>query len=114
MLIKLFKISSASEKSVYSPAGERAFIPEPLRGTNGDWALVTTREFNSRTDESGNIVPCEPWTRDQVTFIGDFKTAVQNKNAERIAAGAEEALIAQYSQEMLAGLTVSADLAAQA
>lgn len=102
--MKLFKIATMTEKSAYDPAGNRAFVPVPLREQTGDWGLMVTKTFSSRTNDKGEVEECEPWTRDQLSFIGSFKECVANKNVEAIAAKAEAAIVEKLASEFEANI----------
>ncbi len=78
---EMFKIASISEnkKNATNGAGKRFFIPEPLRATIkvGDYMLIGIRTFTSHKDPTtGEMVPCAPWDREDVTFAGSKDDAL--------------------------------------
>lgn len=95
--MKVIAIASVGEetKVAYNAAGERFFVPTALRETvkPGGFAIVADKTFTSRTDENGDVVPCEPWTRTDITFFNADKTVVIRTKAESALLEVEEAAI---------------------
>jgi hypothetical protein len=83
-MLKLIKISgvSTSGKVAYSVSGESFFVPQPLRGKVADnsYGIAIERLFDSKRDETGEVVPCAPWTRSQLSFIGTKQEAIEARN----------------------------------
>jgi hypothetical protein len=108
--MKLFKIGSFGNdnKVAYSTAGERVFVPTRFRENAkvGDYAVVTTKTFTSRTDDDGTIVACDPWDREDITFVGTFKECVGAKNETAIMELAEKAITKTLAKETAVALGV--------
>lgn len=103
--MKLINIATLGEgnKVCYDAAGNRYFIPEVMRKSAkaGEYAIVNQKTFTSRTNSEeghenfGKIEACAPWTREDITFIGDKETAIKTKAASRLLEAEEDAYVAQ-------------------
>ena len=107
--LKLVKVASlgVGNKTAYSVAGERFFVPERFRTTikTGDSILLKTQRFEQsgvfnpdgsrvlNEDGTPKLID-KPFERTEVTFVGDFKDAVIAKNEAAINEGVEEKIIA--------------------
>jgi hypothetical protein len=50
--------------------------------------VVTSQPFTSRTNaETGEREACAPWTREEITMVGDFAAVTIAKNESAINAG---------------------------
>jgi hypothetical protein len=99
-----------SKSQAYNLVGENFFVATRFRDkiAEGDHVIVRTKSFTSRTDESGEIVDCEEWFRDDVSFIGTRKDCVIALNDDQINAGVDAAIITQEKQARLAALNLTA------
>jgi len=105
--MKMFEIANVGtgSKSAYNGAGDRFFVPTALRAAIavGQFMLIGVKTFTSRTkvdsngevevDENSNpiIEPCDPWTREDVTFVGPKRKAIElSRESELLAAEADE------------------------
>lgn len=118
---------SPSEKVAYDVAGNKVYIPNRLRSTDGGWGIQVTNQIGmvkkdaqgeTLLGEDGQPIPVldengqqKTQPREELSFIGSFQECVAAKNTGAIARKAEEKLIESLANEFLAGMTVPTNLA---
>lgn len=108
--MKSIKVATLGKdnKVAYNAAGEQFFVPEPLRTaiTTASFAIVISKSFTSKTDDVegsptyGKVIPCDEWTRQQLSFIGTKDEVLQAKAESTLLDREESAFIAQETKKL--------------
>lgn len=99
-------------KTAYNESGNRLFVPERFRSTikAGDFCLSAVKHYSHTTklDKDGNpelvdgkpVLLDQPFDRDEITMVGNFKTTTIAKHASTIYNGVADSIIAAEVKNM--------------